>query len=90
MNNALKKAVLFGVGAFYLTKDKVQDLVKELEAEGALDPKEGQELVKEVMARSEKRAEEIQKLVKAEVRRVMKELAEEEKEARPAEAEIVE
>lgn len=71
MNANLKKAILFGVGAFYLTKDKVQELVKELETEGALDPEEGQELVKEVMAKSEERTRELRKIVKAEVKKLV-------------------
>jgi len=52
MKDLLKKAVLFGVGAGSITKDKAESFVKELEKSGYFDEKEGKKLVEYLIKQS--------------------------------------
>jgi polyhydroxyalkanoate synthesis regulator phasin len=76
MNAGLKKAILLGVGAFHLTKEKINDVIKDLEKEGALDENEGKQLFTEMMSKSEERAREFKDMVSKEVKRVLDEMIE--------------
>lgn len=53
MIDIIKKAVLTGVGVASLTKEKVEDLSKELVAKGKLSEKEGEKFVQDMMNRAE-------------------------------------
>ena len=74
MNPTIKKAILFAVGAYSLTKEKVSDFVSELEKEGALNTDDGEAIVKEFLKMSEARTREFSSMVEKEVRRVMAEM----------------
>lgn len=74
MHDSLKKIILFAVGAASLTREKVEELVKDLEKEGALNEDEGRELVREVLSKSEQRTREVSEQVRTEVKRVLKEM----------------
>lgn len=76
MNAGLKKAILLGVGAFHMTKEKIQDVVQELQNEGALDADEGKQLFAEMLGKSEERAKEFRDTVATEVQRVLNEMIE--------------
>ncbi len=74
MNESFKKLVLFSVGAFTMTRDKIEELVGELRAEGALDVEEGEKLVREVMEQVDERTKVLRAKVKAEVVSVLDEM----------------
>jgi polyhydroxyalkanoate synthesis regulator phasin len=53
MIELIKKAVLTGVGIASLTKDKIEDLAKELVVKGKMSEQEGEKLVQEMLNRAE-------------------------------------
>ncbi|MGB3224774.1 MAG: hypothetical protein WBB23_18365 [Desulforhopalus sp.] len=53
MIELIKKAVLTGVGIASLTKDKIEDLAKELVVKGKMSEQEGEKLVQEILDRAE-------------------------------------
>jgi polyhydroxyalkanoate synthesis regulator phasin len=53
MIELIKKAVLTGVGIASLTKDKIEDLAKELVVKGKMSEQEGEKLVQEILNRAE-------------------------------------
>lgn len=53
MIELIKKAVLTGVGIASLTKDKIEDLAKELVVKGKMSEQEGEKLVQEILHRAE-------------------------------------
>jgi polyhydroxyalkanoate synthesis regulator phasin len=53
MIELIKKAVLTGVGIASLTKDKMEDLAKELVVKGKMSEQEGEKLVQEILNRAE-------------------------------------
>ena len=57
-----------------MTREKVEGLVKDLEAEGALDPEEGRKLVEEVLSKGEERARDLSRQVRAEVKKALDEM----------------
>ena len=57
MIDLIKKAILTGVGIAALTKDKVEDLAKELIDKGKISEQEGEKLVKEMLNRAEESRE---------------------------------
>ena len=57
MIDLIKKAVLTGVGVASLTKDKIEDLAKELIEKGKMSEEEGDKLVKEMLGRAEESRE---------------------------------
>jgi len=57
MIDLIKKAVLTGVGVASLTKDKIEDLAKELIDKGEMSEQEGEKLVQEMLGRAEESRE---------------------------------
>ncbi len=57
MLDLIKKAVLTGVGIASLTKDKIEDLAKELIDKGKMSEQEGEKLVQEMLNRAEESRE---------------------------------
>ncbi|TKB27669.1 hypothetical protein FCL47_05945 [Desulfopila sp. IMCC35006] len=57
MIDLIKKAILTGVGIAALTKDKVEDLAKELIDKGKISEQEGEKLVQEMLNRAEESRE---------------------------------
>lgn len=53
MIELIKKAVLTGVGIASLTKDKIEDLAKELVVKGKMSEQEGEKLIQEILNRAE-------------------------------------
>ncbi|HEC65676.1 MAG TPA: hypothetical protein ENI23_10290 [bacterium] len=54
MKDIIKKSILFGLGAFQITKEEIEKFVKELQTDSDLTPEEGKKLVKELVADIEK------------------------------------
>lgn len=57
MIDLIKKALLTGVGVASLTKDKIEDLAKELIDKGKMSEQEGEKLVQEMLSRAEESRE---------------------------------
>ncbi len=57
MIDLIKKAVLTGVGIASLTKDKIEDLGRELIDKGKMSEQEGEKLVQEMLSRAEESRE---------------------------------
>ncbi|NOR26268.1 MAG: hypothetical protein GQ542_18145 [Desulforhopalus sp.] len=57
MIDLIKKAVLTGVGVASLTKDKIEDLAKELIDKGKMSEQEGEKLVQEMFSCAEESRE---------------------------------
>lgn len=53
MIDVIKKAVLTGIGLASLTKDKIEELAKELIDKGKMSEQEGEKLVQEMLSRAE-------------------------------------
>jgi polyhydroxyalkanoate synthesis regulator phasin len=53
MIDVIKKAVLTGIGIASLTKDKIEDLAKDLVDKGKMSEQEGEKLVQEMLSRAE-------------------------------------
>lgn len=57
MIDLIKKAILTGVGIASMTKDKVEDLAKELIDKGKMSEQEGKKLVQDLLDRAEESGE---------------------------------
>ena len=57
MIDLIKKAILTGVGIASLTKDKVEELTKELIDKGKMSEQEGEKLVQDILDRAEESGE---------------------------------
>ena len=53
MIDLIKKTVLTGVGVASLTKEKIEDLGKELIVKGKMSEQEGEKLIEEMLSRAE-------------------------------------
>jgi polyhydroxyalkanoate synthesis regulator phasin len=53
MIELIKKAVFTGIGIASLTKDKIEDLAKELANTGKMSEQEGEKLIQEILNRAE-------------------------------------
>jgi len=53
MIDLIKKAVLTGVGVASLTKEKIEDLAKDLIVKGKMSEQEGEKLIEEMLSRAE-------------------------------------
>ncbi|NNK93576.1 MAG: hypothetical protein HKP41_04410 [Desulfobacterales bacterium] len=65
MIDLLKKTMFTGIGILSLTKDKVEEIVKEFVEKGKLSEQEGKNLVEEMLERSEASKEELKKQTEA-------------------------
>jgi len=53
MLEIIKKTLFTGLGVAYLTKEKLEELTKEIAAKGNLSEKEGRELADELLSKSQ-------------------------------------
>ncbi len=63
MDDAIKKAVNLGLGAFVFTKEKLESLVQELVEKGEVGKDEGMELLNKLLEKGEAAGREIEKKV---------------------------
>jgi len=63
MFDLIKKTMLTGVGLAVMTKDKVEELAKELTEKGEMSEKEGRELVDDLLKKSEQAKKDLEKKV---------------------------
>jgi polyhydroxyalkanoate synthesis regulator phasin len=69
MFESIKKTMLAGLGVAFLTKDKIEELTKEIVEKAKLSEKEARDFVDELS----KKSEEARKQVKEQVEKVVKE-----------------
>ncbi|RLA90510.1 MAG: polyhydroxyalkanoate synthesis regulator [Deltaproteobacteria bacterium] len=74
MFNLIKKTLLTGIGLTILTKEKVEEVGKELAKKGKLSEKEGKKLVDDLLKRSEQANKELEEKIEDSVRKVVEKL----------------
>ncbi|MBC2695719.1 MAG: hypothetical protein HF982_10690 [Desulfobacteraceae bacterium] len=74
MFDIIKKVMLTGVGLAAITKDKVEDLARDLAKKGELTEKEGKKLVDDLLTKSEKAKEDLEKEIEKVVKDTMKKM----------------
>lgn len=70
MANIVEKALLIGLGAWSLTREKVSEAVNELVEEEEVEPEEARKLVDALVTKGEKEREELRKMIRQEVDQV--------------------
>ena len=73
MHDALKKMILYTVGAYHLSKESLEKLIAELEEEGAFNKEEGERMVKEALDVAADRTSKLRSRISEEVTRVLDE-----------------
>ena len=71
MFDLIKKTMLTGVGLAAMTKDKVEELAKELTEKGEMSEKEGKELIDDLLKKSEQARKDLEKRVEDTVHKVL-------------------
>ena len=71
MFDFIKKAILTGVGLASMTKDKVEELAKELTEKGEITEKEGRELVDDLLKKSEQAKKDLETKIENAVEKVL-------------------
>jgi polyhydroxyalkanoate synthesis regulator phasin len=72
MFDLMKKTLLTGVGLTLMTKDKVEELARDIAKSAQLSADKGQEFVDEAVARAKKGREEFDALVQRTVKELLK------------------
>ena len=70
MSNIVERALLLGLGAWSLTRDKVKEAVNELVEEEEVEPEEARKLIDALVTKGEKEREELRRMVRQEVDQV--------------------
>jgi polyhydroxyalkanoate synthesis regulator phasin len=71
MFDIMKKAMLTGVGLAAMTRDKIEEMAKELTEKGEMTEKEGKELVDELVKKSEKAKKDLETKMEDVVEKVL-------------------
>jgi len=74
MFELIKKTMLTGVGLAAMTKDKVEELARELTKKGEMSEKEGKELIDELLKKSEQARKDLETKVEDIVRKVLEKM----------------
>ena len=75
MFELIKKTMLAGVGLAAVTKDKVEELARELTEKGEMSEKEGKEIIDELLKKSEQDRKDLETKVEDTVRKVLEKMA---------------
>jgi polyhydroxyalkanoate synthesis regulator phasin len=75
MFELIKKTMLAGVGLAAVTKDKVEELARELTEKGEMSEKEGKELMDQLLKKSEQARKDLETKVEDTVRKVLGKMA---------------
>lgn len=71
MFELMKKTVLTGIGLAAMTKDKVEQSVRDLIKKGALTEKEGKELVSDLLDKSEQAKKDLELKIESNVQKIL-------------------
>jgi len=74
MFDIIKKVMLTGVGLAAMTKDKVEELARDLAKKGKLSEKEGKKLVDDLLKKSETAKKDLEKDIEKVVKNTMKKM----------------
>lgn len=74
MIELIKKAMLTGLGAASLTKEKIEGIGRDFIEQGKLSQQEGEKLVEELLAKAEESKQGIKKQVKERVEEILKKM----------------
>ncbi|HBF42298.1 MAG TPA: polyhydroxyalkanoate synthesis regulator [Desulfobacteraceae bacterium] len=74
MFDIIKKTLLTGIGLAALTKEKVEELTKELIKKGEISEKEGKEFLDDLLQKSEQARKDLETKVEDTVHRVLKKI----------------
>ncbi|MBW2983565.1 hypothetical protein KY361_00440 [Candidatus Woesearchaeota archaeon] len=73
MNKIIRNAILLGLGAASLTKEKVEKTVKGFVKKGKINTKEGKALVRALLGQAKKEKARVSSLLKTEGKKLVKE-----------------
>ncbi len=65
MIDTIKKTMFMGLGFASITRDKIEEVVSELKAQGAISETEGKKLIDEFLERKDKTRSDLEKMVDA-------------------------
>ncbi|MDY6973621.1 MAG: phasin family protein [Thermodesulfobacteriota bacterium] len=71
MFDLIKKVMLTGVGLASMTRDKIEDVARELKEKGKLSEEEGRELANELLKKSEQAKGELEVKIEKTVHKVL-------------------
>ena len=71
MFDLIKKTMLIGIGLAAMTKEKAEELAKELIEKGELSEKEGKELVDEMLKKSEQAGKDLETKIEGVVQKAL-------------------
>ena len=71
MFDLIKKTMLTGIGLAAMTKDKVEEVVKDLTEKGEISEKEGKEFLDDLLKKSEQARKELETKVEGLVRKAL-------------------
>lgn len=74
MIELVKKALLTGVGVAALSKEKAEELVKDIVEKGKMTEQEGQKLVDQLLTSSEEARKELQKQIETKVQAALEKM----------------
>jgi polyhydroxyalkanoate synthesis regulator phasin len=74
MIELIKKTLLTGVGVAALSKEKVEELAKDIVEKGKMTEQEGQKLVDQLLISSEEARQDLQKQIEAKVQAVLEKM----------------
>jgi polyhydroxyalkanoate synthesis regulator phasin len=74
MNDLIRKVVLTGIGLAALTKEKIEEVVKEVVEKGKLSEKEGREFIDELLKKSEGAREKVEGQIEKAVQATLKKM----------------
>ncbi|MFH1077233.1 MAG: phasin family protein [Pseudomonadota bacterium] len=74
MIDILKKTLLTGIGLAAMTKEKIEQLAKELIQKGKLSEKEGKELVNDLLAKSKEAKNDMETTIEKIIKKTLKNL----------------
>lgn len=74
LTDTLRKMMLVSIGAVSLTRDKAEQLVKELSEKGQVNQAEARSFVREIMEKGDRERVAIQNAVSGEVRKIREEI----------------
>lgn len=74
MIELVKKVLLTGVGVAALSKEKIEDLAKDLVEKGKMTEQEGKKLVDQLLSSSEEARQDLQKQIEGKVQAVLEKM----------------
>jgi len=74
MIEIVKKSMLAGIGIASLTKDKVEEIAKDLVKQGGITEQEGRKFVEEMLGYADKTRNDMEKIVESSIEKVINRL----------------